>query len=129
MELKQGGWEEEWEEAWNGLKWKIGTPLPSGICEAEAAANEARWSMGLRGLRGGTGGGTRFDEPTGRSQRTAGMFNVSGCSEEDKRPPVGFEPGTVVGLSTNVGPTVAVDTTDSVTSVVSQPESSLVVLL
>ena len=43
--------------------------------------------MGLRGLRGGTGGGTRLDEPTGRSQRTAGMFKVSGCSEEDIRPP------------------------------------------
>ncbi len=75
--------------------------------------------MGLLGDLGGTGGGTRLDEPTGRSQRTAGMFNVSGCGGEEVN---------TVGLSTRVSPTVAVEITDSVTSVVSQPESSLVLL-
>ena len=91
--------------------------------------------MGRLGDLGGTGGGTLLDEPEGRSQRTAGMFNVSGCGcivFADRSSRFG-ELVKTVGLSTRVdGPTVAVDTTESVTSVVSPettPESSRVELL
>ena len=51
--------------------------LKSPLDTSVAAAKEASWSYGLRGDLGGTGGGTRLEEPEGRSQSTAGILRVS----------------------------------------------------
>ena len=60
--------------------------LKSPLDTSVAAAKEASWSYGLRGDLGGTGGGTRLEEPEGRSQSTAGILRVSGPPAASEQP-------------------------------------------
>ena len=66
---------------WDGV-----SALKSPLVTSVAAAKEASWSYGLLGDLGGTGGGTRLEEPEGRSQSTAGILRVSGPPAASEQP-------------------------------------------